>query len=219
MLDKHPYTSGTSHVVQAISYFRRSFPSIITIGTIKKLGFAPGNESRVINILRFLGLIDDEGNKTDVSSRVFSLQDDLEFSKELGGLVSKAYSDLFELHGESTWGLNSNALISFFRSSDTTSENVGKLQASTFQTLAALSGHGEIPSSKAPSQKTRLSGSPKSIKTNPSPPPAKGKASENNSRNLDLGLTVRIEINLPSDGNQETYDLIFKSIRENLINV
>ena len=34
----------------------------------------------------------------------------------------------------------------------------------------------------------------------------------------DLGLTVRIEINLPATGDQETYDKIFKSIRENLLN-
>jgi hypothetical protein len=33
-----------------------------------------------------------------------------------------------------------------------------------------------------------------------------------------VGLTVRIEINLPADGDQDTYDRIFKSIRENLLN-
>jgi len=31
------------------------------------------------------------------------------------------------------------------------------------------------------------------------------------------GLTVRIEVNLPADGDQETYDNIFRSIRKNLI--
>lgn len=34
----------------------------------------------------------------------------------------------------------------------------------------------------------------------------------------DMALTVRIEINLPAGGSQETYDNIFKSIRANLIN-
>jgi hypothetical protein len=33
-----------------------------------------------------------------------------------------------------------------------------------------------------------------------------------------VALTVRIEINLPASGDQETYDRIFKSIRENLLN-
>jgi hypothetical protein len=33
----------------------------------------------------------------------------------------------------------------------------------------------------------------------------------------DMALTVRIEINLPAGGTQETYDAIFKSIKANLI--
>jgi len=33
-----------------------------------------------------------------------------------------------------------------------------------------------------------------------------------------VGLTVRVEINLPPDGDQATYDRIFRSIRENLLN-
>jgi hypothetical protein len=33
----------------------------------------------------------------------------------------------------------------------------------------------------------------------------------------DFGLTVRVEINLPADGTKETYDNIFKSIKENLL--
>ena len=33
----------------------------------------------------------------------------------------------------------------------------------------------------------------------------------------DIGLTLRIEINLPADGTKETYDNIFKSIKENFI--
>ncbi len=33
-----------------------------------------------------------------------------------------------------------------------------------------------------------------------------------------MALTVRIEINLPANGTQDTYDMIFKSIRANLIN-
>jgi hypothetical protein len=35
----------------------------------------------------------------------------------------------------------------------------------------------------------------------------------------EFGLTVRIEVNLPATGDQDTYDKIFKSIRENFLNV
>ncbi|MDE2180489.1 MAG: hypothetical protein KGJ40_06545 [candidate division NC10 bacterium] len=33
-----------------------------------------------------------------------------------------------------------------------------------------------------------------------------------------VGLTVRIEINLPAQGDQETHDRIFQSIKQNLLN-
>jgi FKBP-type peptidyl-prolyl cis-trans isomerase (trigger factor) len=35
--------------------------------------------------------------------------------------------------------------------------------------------------------------------------------------NKEFGLSVRVEINLPADGTKETYDNIFKSIKENLL--
>ena len=46
---------------------------------------------------------------------------------------------------------------------------------------------------------------------------SKSHGEQNDNRNQ-VGLTVRIEINLPAEGDQETYDRIFKSIRENLLN-
>ena len=45
MSDKHPYTPATGHVVQVITHFRKSFPVTVTADTLKKLGFAPKNES------------------------------------------------------------------------------------------------------------------------------------------------------------------------------
>jgi len=32
-----------------------------------------------------------------------------------------------------------------------------------------------------------------------------------------LGLTVRVEVNLPADASQDAYDKIFQSLRKNLI--
>ena len=229
MSDKHPYTPATGHIVQVISHFRKSFPTIVNADTLKKLGFAPKNESYVINILRFLGLTDQEGNKSEAASKIFSLHDDSAFSQEFGKLVAKAYTDLFELHGDNAWGLNTDALITFFRSSDETTALVGKLQASTFQLLAAFSGHGEIPEIKASTPKSSSGGAkkttvkPKTVeaaKTTPTgtkPSITEPASLPVDGRKKDFGLTVRIEINLPSDGDQETYDRIFKSIRENLL--
>jgi hypothetical protein len=222
MANKHPYIPTTGYLVQVLNHFRRSFPSSVSADTLKKLGFAPKNESYVLNILRFLGFIDKDGNKTDVASKIFSSHDDTTFSKEFSKSVQKTYKELFDLHGENSWDLDADTLITFFRSSDQTTAIVGKLQASTFQILSSFAGHGDLPESK---QRTAKVKSTKKTKSKLKQSKIAKKSStttilENgfNKRKNDFGLTVRIEINLPAGGDQQTYDRIFKSIRENLLN-
>jgi len=222
MANKHPYIPTTGYLVQVLNHFRNSFPSSVSADTLRKLGFAPKNESYVLNILRFLGFIDKDGNKTDAASKIFSSHDDVTFSKEFSKSVQKTYKELFDLHSENSWNLDSNTLITFFRSSDQTTAIVGKLQASTFQILSSFAGHGDLPESK-PRTVRGKSGKKSKLK------PKRSKTTKKNTtttqengfskRENDFGLTVRIEINLPAGGDQETYNRIFKSIRENLLNV
>lgn len=224
MADKHPYVSGGGTLVQVITQFRNSFPATVNATTLQKLGLAPKNESYVLNILRFLKLIDDEGKRTSLASKVFSQHDDTQFTTQFSEVIKEGYNDLFELHGENAWKLERNSLITFFRSTDHTTGLVGGRQAGTFQVLAALAGHGEAPKPKSSQQ-------PKKTKTSKGKPakkitPAKAEPTKQGvdipnmdpKTERDIGLTVRVEINLPSDADQETYDKIFKSIRENLLN-
>ena len=137
--------------------------------------------------------------------------------------MSKAYAALFELHGAAAWDLDSNKLITFFRNQDETTAVVGKLQATTFRVLAAYSGHGDVPASKAAGAKavksTDKPSAKKSTTIGLSSASTDGLADTGNRRGPNaVGLTVRIEVNLPADGEQATYDRIFKSIRENLLN-
>ena len=227
MAEKHPYMSGSAGLVQAVAQLRKSFPSQVAADTLKKLGIAPNNETYVLNTLRFVGVIDAEGKKSTPAASAFNKHDDAEFQAGFSELVETAYSDLFSLHGDSAWMLPTDKLISFFRNSDHTSAIVGQRQASAFQTLASLCGKkdgaaprlapkakkGEKAASRAAAQK------PQSVAPKPNANlattlvPTKGIQAE-----AGVALTVRIEINLPASGDQETYDRIFKSIRENLLN-
>lgn len=136
----------------------------------------------------------------------------------------KSYKDLFDLHGEKAWGLDVDSLITFFRQSDQTSAITGKRQAATFSILAAYSGYGEMPQTKATSPKQSVKatkpkkGKPKEQDTRGSKSKKPDQINTKLERDSPIGLTVRIEINLPADGDQDTYDRIFKSIRENLLN-
>lgn len=134
--------------MQAVTHFRKSFPSTITADTLKKLGIAPNNESYVINTLRFIGVLDSEGKKTAQATKAFSQQEDDKFSKEFASLVQAAYKDLFEIHGDSAWALDKGSLITFFRQSDDTSAVIGGRQAAVFLALAGLSGQLKLPAAK-----------------------------------------------------------------------
>ena len=222
MADKHPYVTSSGPLIQFINHLRKSFPAQVTSDTLKKLGYAKQNESYVINTLRFIGVIDEEGKKTEKAGKIFSQHEDKAFQKEFSVLVKETYPELFTLHSEEAWTLNLDTLMTFFRQTDYSTALVGKKQANTFRALAALSGHGEIPEPKASTSTVKA----EKIKKIDSAKQPIEKRKESLIGNTDqsqgvrnaFGLTVRIEINLPSEGNQKTYDSIFKSIRENLLN-
>lgn len=216
MAEKHPYVSGTGPIIQVLNHLRDSFPEIVDSQTLKKLGYAPSNESYVLNILRYLGVIDKEGKRTDKASEVFSQHADKDFQKGFASLVKSAYSDLFALYGDKTWTVDRDHLITFFRTSDSTTALVGGRQATTFHALSGLAGKKELPQTKAKAT-SKPKKTKKPAKKEPADTSKKQEQSMADDLLSDLGLTVRIEINLPAEADQETYDRIFRSLRENLL--
>lgn len=219
----HPYISGPGNIAQMVAYLRKNFPANVTSDTVKKFGLAPKGESYIINALQFIGIIDQEGKRTEAGQDVFVLGDD-DFPKAFEGLIRTAYTDLFETRGEDAWTMTKSQLIGYFRATDKTSEIIGSRQAGVFTTFCALAGHvssgdaavkvtsGKLKQSKP---KATIAKSAKVDGVETSAKPAVELNGVNGRRNM--ALTVRIEINLPAGGSKETYDNIFKSIRANLI--
>ena len=224
MRESYPYVSGAGNLSKIVSQFRKNLPSVVNAETLKKLAIAPNNESYVLNTLKFLRLLDDKGKSTIEATEVFSNRADSEFESAFAKLVKIAYSELFELHGEQTWNLTNDALITFFRKTDKTSEAIGHRQSMVFQTLANLGGKrvSESPLSGNQNIKKKKVLKPKEskvIEVKGTDIVLSDPQSKSNSSSLaKVGLSVRIEVNLPTASSQETYDLIFKSIRENLLN-
>lgn len=217
----YPYIPSGGLVQTAFQQFRKSLPAKVDSDTLKKLGIASSNEGALINIMKFIGILDKDNQKTKEGTQLFTTHDDVKFGAGLAALVETAYSDLFELHGKPAWTLDRDALISYFRGADETSAVTGSRQALTFQTLAslALKRAEQVPSRGSNGPRTP----PKEKK--PAPKMRDAKLAQRPSTSVDtqlpsspVGLTVRIEINLPANGSQATYDNIFESIRKNLLN-
>ncbi|PPJ46072.1 hypothetical protein C0075_10205 [Rhizobium sp. KAs_5_22] len=221
----HPYISGPGNITQMISFLRKNFPATVSSETVKKYQIASNNESYVINALQFLGIIDEEGKRTDKGHEVLLLPQG-EFEKAFASLVREAYTDLFEIRGEDAWTLTKAELTAYFRTNDKTSEVIGGRQAGVFMAFSALAGNEQQATSTKPRASTS-NGNSKAAKAKPAKAkqadtvvePATASVPVQTSSRRDMALTVRIEINLPAEGSQETYDNIFKSIKANLIDV
>lgn len=215
----HPYVPSPGPLVQTFNQFRKAMPAVVDAGTLKKFALAPNNEAPVLSVFRFLGFIDGDGKRTSTATSIFTKHDDGAFAKALEGVVESSYSDLFEHYGDDTWNTDRDSLIAYFRATDETSAIVGKRQAVAFETLSALAGHGEVSEPKKATKKA--TGTKKKTLNTVAAKPATGTSTVDLGQAElpnNVGLTVRIEINLPAQGDQETYDRIFQSIRKNLLN-
>lgn len=220
----HAYSPTPGGLSQTITQLRSAFPSEVSSDTLKKWSIAPNNETYIINVLKFLGIIDDEGKKQMPVAKVFNEHDDAAFAAGFAPLIKSAYGSLFETFGDKTWDQSTDKLIGFFRNSDGTSAVVGKRQAQTFRALATLAGHAPPNLPAKPSSTARPTGggrvTKKAAKRTADPvieqprTPRQRTPSENG---FSSALTVRVEINLPVTDDQAVYDKIFRSIRSNLI--
>jgi len=228
----YPYANSTGGLVAAIRQLRSAFPAQVNADTLRKWSIAPNNESYLLSVLRFLGVIDEEGKKQAQAAKVFLEHDDTSFATAFSQLLANAYKDLFEAFGEEAWQLDRDRLIGFFRAADATSATVGTRQALTFQALAQQAGHSQPSAPKAQRADQRLgrgggikskskAGSSGRSKT-PSGPKTSPREEEPTTSSPRSSvekpqLTIRIEVNLPVTEDQSVYDKIFTSIRAKLI--
>lgn len=228
----YPYISGQGPLIQAFTQLRKGFPTKVDAGYLQRFGIAPGNESYVISILKFLGLIDEDGARIEDKTDYFFGSDD-SFKSGLESALRGAYPHVFDEMGDSALETDRIMLTNWFRSADRTTEVVGRRQASTFMTLAALAGHGDLPSPRAnapkktsaaphPVQKATTKKAVPPEKEGVKPPPAvpgggAGDGGSQDQNGHEVGLTVRIEVNLPPGEDAITYDAIFASIKKHLM--
>ncbi|MBR0994160.1 DUF5343 domain-containing protein [Bradyrhizobium japonicum] len=222
----HPYISGPGNITSMVAYLRKNFPATVTSDTVKKLGLASNNESYVINALQFLGIINEEGKRTDKGQETFAIHDDEAFKRSFGELIKAAYKDLFDLRADEAWTMSKSELIGYFRSADKTSEVIGTRQAAVFQALRGIAGYENGAGEKAAGTNKSAAKSTKQKNTKTEKVKASTKvaalatdpAVHFKPAKKDMALTVRVEINLPAEASAETYDNIFKSIKANLLN-
>jgi uncharacterized protein DUF5343 len=225
----YPYISGQGALTQTFAQLRKAVPPKVDAGYLQRFKIAPANESYIISILRFLGIVDEDCNRIDDKSAYLYGSEDA-FRSGLENAVRTSYSQLFDEMADALQAERDD-LVHWFRASDKTSAVVGQRQAATFLTLAALAGHGDLPTARSTTSKKTAPASGGAAKKTTAKrsaseqgvalPLPNGKGDDGNSGKAQdrqgVGLTVRIEVNLPPGGDADTYDAIFASIKKHLM--
>jgi hypothetical protein len=81
---------------------------------LQRFNIAPANESYVISILRFLGLIDEDGNRSEDSADYFYGGHDV-FKLGLDRTLRSAYSQVFDEMGDEALTAQRDDLASWFQ--------------------------------------------------------------------------------------------------------
>lgn len=91
-----PYApSGT--VITVIRRLREhGLPENVDNTTITRVGVTTGNAGRTVAALKFLGIVDADGNKTEVHDRLARANTD-EYPNVLAEIIRDAYSDIFKV--------------------------------------------------------------------------------------------------------------------------
>lgn len=79
MANNFPYHPSPGAIRRVVEQLRSAFPSIVNADTLKKWGIAPKNESVLLNVIKYLKLVDAEGNKVVENAKIFLQHDDEEF--------------------------------------------------------------------------------------------------------------------------------------------
>lgn len=178
-------------------------PARFTQDFLEGLGFKSKNDRKLVSVLISLGFL--ESNK--VPTQVYREYLDPERGPViLGEQIKKAYADLFTLLRDAP-AADTQTLIGKFKSLCNVKESTAEKVAHTFRNLCDIAEFID-DAEVIPEQDSEpvIAAPREAAPAPPSVPKATG-----------IGLSHRIEINLPNTTNIDVYNAIFRSLKENLL--
>ncbi len=161
----HPYMSGTANLVKLIVNLReKGLPKKFSKSSLKRAKIPLSYTGRIINALKFVGIIGEKGKPSEEAIDIFSEKDAKKFAGKFNNLIENAYSSLFKKHKKSTWNLDREKLTNFFRETDKKAEVIAEWQAKTFMAFADLA-RKQPPASAEPYQPAQFSSEKELTKT------------------------------------------------------
>lgn len=204
---KYPYTTVPGKLRDLLKKIPNiGRPEKLTVAWLKSAGWTSSNDPTIIPVLKFVGLIGQDGKPTELWDAVRS--NDKAGKSKFGGAVKSAYADLFALYPDAH-RKDTESLRNFFRTNTGGGEQVQSKLVQTFQILTEFGEFdGAVPVEEVDGRHVE----PESTRSISRPgghaakPVAKG-----------IALTVNIQLQLPATADAGVYDSLFASMRKHLV--
>jgi hypothetical protein len=199
--------------VYTVSNLKRFLETVSDVGTppkvtqeyLESMGFKSKNDRAIISVLKFIGLIQDDGRPADDYKL---LRDKSQSRVVIAAHILKGYSELFAQFPDANLRSN-DALKNFFATKTEAGAAALTLIVGTFKALCEKADFAAIPTT-ATAHPTSEPG--QALSTD-------GKTLLQSAQFPGTGVTINlnIQLQLPATENTSVYNSIFKSLRENLI--
>lgn len=173
-------------------------PDKFNVEHLKGLGFTGSNDRAIVPLLKDLGFLTADGSPT---ARYREYRDSSKSKSVMAEALKEAYSDLFQIN-EKLSEADKDAVTGRFKATHGVTDDIASRQAATFFALLKLA------------DLNAEAGAPKVIEP-PAPKAASGGIRDVPKNNLQIAYNIQIQ--LPATRDIQTYNAIFKAVRENLI--
>ncbi|MDB5059655.1 MAG: putative coding region [Chloroflexi bacterium] len=175
-------------------------PDKFTVQTLELLGFRSRNDRTMLGVLKFIGLISDTGEPTELWMELRS-----DARKALGKGINAGYKALFELYSDAPTR-NRKDIENFFRTNTSGGERVIAQTVVTFTTLCKLADFDTTTTPMADDPVHATVGTTGEV--------ARAGAVMVGPA---LTLNINIQLSLPESSDESVYDRIFSSMKRHLI--
>jgi hypothetical protein len=210
--NKYPYTTVPGRLkdfLERVPSLGR--PSKATQQWFASAGWAGGNARTVIPVLRFVGVIAQDGTPTELWDALRSPTPENRTVFAEG--VRRAYAELFAMYPDAH-RKDAEALRNFFRANTQGGDKVQTLLVRTFQTLISF---GEFNGAKPVPREEPASPAPG--KKQESEPEALSRVRTGGPDPTALTLNVNLQLQIPATTDAEVYETLFASMRKHLIDL
>ncbi|AWM05403.2 DUF5343 domain-containing protein [Bradyrhizobium symbiodeficiens] len=202
----YPYTPVTGKLKGLLQKVRTTgIPPKLTTAHLKTLGFTSSNDPSMINVLKFIGLVD----SSTIPTPLWSEYRGQNHRAVLGKAIKQGYSDLFALYPDANTQ-SAAVLTHVFSTSSTGGEQVIRQTVQTFKSLVEEADFLPADANDLNVLSTGPLHTPAAPSMAPVSPSANGRSPPHPAVHID------IQIHISPESSAEQIDKIFESMEKHL---